>query len=102
MIRLTAKVSRPNTKMAFYPRPAPVISAMEKVKQDGKLISENVFISKDKLTSTYVAIWNTQEDFKEFNQTQQIKEFHKKRRWFEQEFEHIRIESIEKINDTDL
>lgn len=98
MIRLTAKVVRPNTKMAFYPRPETVTPLIEQAKSSGKLISEDSLVSKNKLTLTYVALWNSQEDLKEFNQQDLVKDFHKRRRWFEQQFDHMRTVNIEDVN----
>ncbi len=102
MIRLISKVTRPDTKMAFYPRPENVNAIVEQAKQAGKLISEDSVMSKNKLTFTYIAVWNSQEDLYEFNQLQQVKEFYKKRRWFEQEFEHVRMVSTNEIDNVNL
>ncbi len=102
MIKLIAKVTRPNTKMVFYPRPENVTTIVEQAKQLGKLVSEDSIMSKDKLTFTYIAVWNSQEDLIEYNQMLPVKEYYKRRRWFEQEFEHTRIVSLNEIEDINL
>jgi quinol monooxygenase YgiN len=102
MIRLTSKVTRPNTKMTFYPRPSNLTPLVEQAKQDGKLITEDFLISRNKLTFTYVSLWASKDALDEFNQQEAIKDFHKRRKWFEQEFEQIRTVTEDVLENTDL
>ena len=102
MIRLISKVTRPNTKTTFYPRPSNLSPLVEKAKQEGKLIAEDFVVSRNKLTFTYVCLWSNKTDLEEFNQQIEIKEFHKRRKWFEQEYEQIRSFSESELDDLDL
>ncbi len=98
MIRLISKVTRPNTKTTFYPIPSNLAPLVKIAKQEGKLIAEDSKLSEDKLTFTYMCLWSSKDDMEEFNQQDELKEFRKRRKWFEQEYEQIRSFSESEVD----
>ena len=102
MIKLISKVTRPNTKATFYPMSDTLTPLVKKAKQEGKLIAEEFVLSKNKLTFTSVWIWSNKADLEEFNQNDEIKEYRKCRKWFEQEYEHIRSFKESEVDELNL
>ncbi len=67
MFKVLNKHQRDNLTVPFYKRGEMLTAASTAAKINGKLISEETFLSPDKLTVTYVAQWDSIESYNEFN-----------------------------------
>jgi len=67
MFKVIAKWQRSTTDVPFYKRGEIANQASISAKIAGTLVSEETFLSPDKLTMTYVANWDTIESYNTFN-----------------------------------
>lgn len=67
MFRVISKWQRPSVEVPFYRRGDSANQASTDAKIAGNLVSEETFLSPDKLTMSYVANWDTIESYNSFN-----------------------------------
>jgi hypothetical protein len=67
MFKITTIHTRPDTTTQFYRRGDDVIELATDAKLNGKLLSEESALSEDKLTVTYVAVWDSFSSFDAFS-----------------------------------
>lgn len=67
MFRVISKWQRPSVDVPFYKRGDSANQASTNAKIAGNLVSEETFLSPDKLTLSYVASWDNIESYNIFN-----------------------------------
>lgn len=75
MYKITMVHTRPNTETAFHRRGTEVIEKATDAKLNGKLLSEESSLSDDKLTVTYVAVWDSFASFDAFSKEADVVAF---------------------------
>lgn len=69
MFKVITKYQRSDVSVPFYKRGENLTTSATAAKINGQLISEEIFLSPDKLTSTYVATWDSVSSYDAFNAT---------------------------------
>lgn len=69
MFKVISKHQRSDVNVPFFKRGEQLTTSATTAKIDGKLISEEIFLSPDRLTTTYVAVWDSIESYDAFNST---------------------------------
>lgn len=75
MYKITMVHTRPSLEVAFHRRPAEVIEKATEAKLNGKLLSEESTLSDDKLTVSYIAVWDSFASFDEFSKETDVVTF---------------------------
>jgi hypothetical protein len=75
MYKVTMVHTRPNIETAFHRRGNEVIEKATDAKLNGKLLSEESSLSDDKLTVTYIAVWDSFASFDAFSKEADVVEF---------------------------
>jgi hypothetical protein len=75
MYKITTVHTRPDTTTPFYRRDAEVASISTDAKLNGQLLSEESVLSEDKLTVTYVAVWDSFVSFDTFSKVEAVAAF---------------------------
>ena len=72
MYKITMVHTRPNLETAFHRRPTEVIEKATEAKLNGKLLSEESTLSDDKLSVSYIAVWDSFASFDAFQKKQML------------------------------
>jgi hypothetical protein len=75
MYKITMVHTRPNIETAFHRRSTEVIEKATEAKLNGKLLSEESTLSDDKLSTTYVAVWDNVASFDAFSKETDVVTF---------------------------
>jgi hypothetical protein len=75
MFKVISKWQRPSLDVNFYRRGESATQASTNAKIAGNLVSEETFLSPDRLTMTYVANWDTIESYNQFNLLSEVLEY---------------------------
>jgi hypothetical protein len=75
MFKVISKWQRPTVDVNFYKRGEAVTQVSTNAKIAGQLVSEETFLSPDKLTMTYVANWDTIESYNQFNTLSEVLDY---------------------------
>jgi hypothetical protein len=75
MYKITTIHTRPNTTTPFYRRDADVAALSTEARLNGKLLSEESSLSEDKLTVTYIGVWDSFQSFDVFSKTEVVLAF---------------------------
>jgi len=75
MFKVTTIHTRPEATTPFYRRGDDVIQLATDAKLNGKLLSEESALSEDKLTVTYIAVWDSFASFEAFDSTDAVNAF---------------------------
>ena len=67
MFKVISKWQRPTLDVNFYRRGESATQASTNAKIAGQLVSEETFLSPDRLTMTYVANWDSIASYNSFN-----------------------------------
>jgi hypothetical protein len=89
MFKVIYKTTRPNTKTLFFPRSKEMEELVTQSKTNGQLLEDTTTFSDNKLIRTYTATWINKEALDFFNSNETVKEFAKRKRWYDQENDHI-------------
>jgi hypothetical protein len=99
MFKVIYKTIRPSTKTLFFPRSKEMEELVLLAKADGRLLEDATVFSDDKLIRTYTATWISKEALGAFNNNDIVKEFVKRRRWYEQENDHTQNNISMEVDD---
>ncbi len=75
MFKVICKWQRPTLDVSFYKRGESATQASTNAKIAGQLVSEETFLSPDKLTMTYVGNWDNIDSYNQFNLLSEIIEY---------------------------
>lgn len=75
MYKITTVHTRPDLNTPFHRRDAATAAVSTEAKLNGQLLSEESILSEDKLTVTYVAVWDSFASFDAFSKTEDVLAF---------------------------
>lgn len=85
MFKVVYTATRQSATTVFFPRSKRMEELAAVARSNGELLKEFTSFSEDKLVRTYTAIWSSKEALDKFNEEDAVKDFAKRKRWYEQQ-----------------
>ena len=94
MVKVIYKTTRLSTKTLFFPKPQGMDKLAIVAREAGHLLEESTTFSNDKLVRTHTAVWASKEVLDSYNEIELVKDFIKRRRWYDQQTDQTQLVTI--------